>query len=277
MSTFNAFRDELGLGTTQVTHVESKPTLLYLIGFTIILGVFGNLYGHYEAHQRKEAEEARIAAQQAAQAERARNRELKAKLDEIHNRAQRYQYQLDSARNGLLGQIENIERHGESISRVRQFLEDYPLPEAVRVEIGSPVDFSKAVGDDTYELQVQGVQDPQNVEKERQRIEEVLNVVRRYTVGFNDSVDYFNGEVSAIGLGEEFIREFGRPAAKPAAIAKPKEEPAPVVEPQVLATDEPVAEKPVQEPKPAARPAAPTKPRTVPIGNGGFRVNNNDW
>ncbi|HCF2449051.1 TPA: hypothetical protein NIA45_006751 [Pseudomonas aeruginosa] len=275
----NRHADLLGLETAAAPKKalkRSQPIVKWMVSTCLALGLAGGLWGTYADY--REAERVELARQEALRKaqEQEKNRELRAKLDAIHSRAQRHQYQLDSVRKGLLRDIENMEKHRDSMPRVNQFFQDYPLPESVRVEIGNPVDFTKAVGDDTFELQVQGVQDPQNVEKERQRIEEVLNVVRRYRDGFNDSVDYFNGEVSVIGVNDAFVREFGRPDAKPRAMTEPKVEQAPVVESQAPASEEPVAEtKAVQEPKPAARPAAPTKPRTVPAANGGVQVT--DW
>lgn len=282
MSTFNIFRGELGLGTSEVSHSESRSPLLHLIALTIILGVVGNVFGYKEVYERKQEQAEQAAAAQAEAAEREKNRERDAKIKQLHDLGMRYTYELEQERKRVFGTIQNLESYRDENTQVKKFLAQYQLPEDVNMAIREPVDLTSARSADTFEFQVQHVAEPQNLKQARAKWQALLTAAGRYAAGIDRNDMYFNNYIREANIDEQFKREFGKkpmqqaPAAQPQAEAAPVTPAAPVIEPVVAEPAAPVAEvKVAPAPKPAARPAAAPKPKTVPAGGG--RVQVTDW
>lgn len=282
MSTFNIFRGELGLGTSEVSHSESRSPLLHLIALTIILGVVGNVFGYKEVYERKQEQAEQAAAAQAEAAEREKNRERDAKIKQLHDLGMRYTYELEQERKRVFGTIQNLESYRDENTQVKKFLAQYQLPEDVNMAIREPVDLTSARSADTFEFQVQHVAEPQNLKQARAKWQALLTAAGRYAAGIERNDMYFNNYIREANIDEQFKREFGKkpmqqaPAAQPQAEAAPVTPAAPVIEPVVAEPAAPVAEvKVAPAPKPAARPAAAPKPKTVPAGGG--RVQVTDW
>lgn len=286
MSTFNIFRGELGLGTSEVSHSESRSPLLHLIALTIILGVVGNVLGYKEVYERKQEQAEQAAAAQAEAAEREKNRERDAKIKQLNDLGMRYTYELEQERKRVFGTIQNLESYRDENTQVKKFLDQYQLPEDVTMAIREPVDLTSARSADTFEFQVQHVVEPQNLKQARAKWQALLTAAGRYAAGIERNDMYFNNYIREANIDEQFKAEFGKkPMQQQApAVAQPQAEaeaapvtPAePVIEPVVAEPAAPVAEvKAAPAPKPAARPAAAPKPKTVPAGGG--RVQVTDW
>ena len=286
MSTFNIFRGELGLGTSEVSHSESRSPLLHLIALTIILGVVGNVLGYKEVYERKQEQAEQAAAAQAEAAEREKNRERDAKIKQLNDLGMRYTYELEQERKRVFGTIQNLESYRDENTQVKKFLDQYQLPEDVTMAIREPVDLTSARSADTFEFQVQHVVEPQNLKQARAKWQALLTAAGRYAAGIERNDMYFNNYIREANIDEQFKAEFGKkPMQQQApAVAQPQAEaeaapvtPAePVIEPVVAEPAAPVAEvKAAPAPKPAARPAAAPKPKTVPAGSG--RVQVTDW
>lgn len=284
MSTFNIFRGELGLGTSEVSHSESRSPLLHLIALTIILGVVGNVLGYKEVYERKQEQAEQAAAAQAEAAEREKNRERDAKLKGFHDLGLRYQYELEQQRKNLVGKIQNVESYREKIPQVQKFLSEYQLPAEVDSVIRQPIDMNDATMADTYDFQVKKIAEPGNLKAKYAKWRELLAAAGRYAEGIDRNNNYFNGYLKEARIDEQFKREFGKKPMQQQvpAVAQPQAETAPVtaaepvVEPVVAEPAAPVAAvNPAPAPKPAARPAAAPKPKTVPAGGG--RVQVTDW
>ncbi|HHM8366111.1 TPA: hypothetical protein ACRMZW_004313 [Pseudomonas aeruginosa] len=276
--------DLLGLGKTSIEPVKVRkhPTSSILAVGTLALVLIGSAAGavHQVMIDREKAEQ--LAAAQAEAAEREKNRERDAKLNQIHALAQRYQHELERDRKRVVGTIENVESYREKIPQVKKFLAEYQLPAEVDSAIRQPVDLTEATMSDTHDLQVKNIAEPTNLKAKYARWRELLAAAGRYAEGIDRNNAYFNNYLKEARIEEQFRREFGKkpmqqaPAAQPLSEAAPAKPAEPVVEPVVA---EPAA--PVVEAKPAALAPIPKpravepKPKTVPAGNG--RVQVTDW
>lgn len=266
--------DVLGLGKTSVEPVKTRKfirgktlwkTSTILSVATLALVLIGAGWGALRewAIEKEQAEQA--AAAQAAAEEKAKNRERDLRMAQLTELAQRQTYELENQRKRLLSEIENLEGYKDKIPQVREFLAAYQLPKEVDDVVRTPVDFQPEMMQDQMDA-MSAPATGERLKAKYARWTELLQAAGRYVEGIDRNNAYFNGYLKEMRIDEQFKREFGKYPAK--ATAAPVETAEPEAEPVVEA-------KPA--PAPAARQAAPTKPRTVPIGNGGFRVNNNDW
>lgn len=278
--------DLLGLGKTTIEPVKARkhPTSSFLAVGTLALVLIGSAVGavHQVMIDREKAEQ--LAAAQAEAAEREKNRERDAKLNQIHAMAQRYQFELERDRKRVVGTIENVESYREKIPQVRKFLAEYQLPAEVDSAIRQPVDLTEATMSDTHDLQVKNIAEPTNLKAKYAKWRELLAAAGRYAEGIDRNNSYFNGYLREMRIEEQFKREFGKrpmqqqaPAAQPQAESAPVQPAEPVVEPVVAEPAGPVVEaKPAAlAPIPKPRAVEPVKPKTVPAGNG--RVQITDW
>lgn len=229
------------------------------LGLMLVGAGLGALHEMQIAKDRAE----KAAAAQAEAAEREKNRERDLRMAQLTELAQRQTYELENKRKRLLSEIENLEGYKDKIPQVREFLAAYQLPKEVDDVVRTPVDFQPEMMQDQMDA-MSAPATGERLKAKYARWTELLQAAGRYVEGIDRNNAYFNGYLKEMRVDEQFKREFGKYPAKPTADQVEKAEP----------EAEPVVEaKPA--PAPAARPAAPTKPRTVPAGNGGVQVT--DW